>query len=165
MRTETPCEVCGSKLYYKEYSLKNQTNELFCSDCGAKQDTNVVNTLLPLTNLASKIHNIAIDKGWWDTPQSFGETVALCHSELSEALEEYRSNKPFIYYKEGESETYQPNGNVTLNKPEGIAVEMADCIIRILDWCGHAGINIDEIVATKIKYNTTRSHKHGGKIL
>lgn len=48
-------------------------------------------------------------------------------------------------------------------KPEGIAVEMADCIIRILDWCGKEGIDIDRIISTKHEYNKSRPYRHGGK--
>lgn len=49
-------------------------------------------------------------------------------------------------------------------KPEGIAVEMADCIIRILDWCGKAGVDIDDVVERKMAYNETRPYKHGNKV-
>ena len=103
-----------------------------------------------LTGLAEDIHNNAQSHGWWDEPRSFGDIVALCHSELSEALEEYRNGKPAIYYGEDD-------------KPEGIAVEMIDCVIRILDWCAHEDIDIDEILKIKHEYNKTRPYRHGGK--
>ena len=89
---------------------------------------------------------------------------ALCNSELSEALEEYRNSNPPVYFKEANgfevSELQEWRGE----KPEGIAVEMADCIIRILDWCGREGIDIDAIIRMKHEYNTTRPYKHGGKV-
>lgn len=104
-----------------------------------------------LNKLAKEIHKNAVLHGWWDEPRGFGEVVALCHSELSEALEEYRAGNAF---------EYKVNG-----KPEGIAVEMADCIIRILDWCGKEGIDIDRIIREKHEYNKTRPYRHGGKRL
>ena len=33
---------------------------------------------------------IAKDHGWWDEPRTFGDCIALVHSELSEALEANR---------------------------------------------------------------------------
>ena len=105
---------------------------------------------LSLTNLAKDIHDNAKAHGWWDKPRSFGDIIALCHSELSEALEEYRNDKPAIYYGED-------------GKPEGTAVEMIECIIRILDWCGHEALDVDEILKIKHEYNKSRAYRHGGK--
>ena len=93
----------------------------------------------------------ALVHGWWDEERSFGDIVALCHTELSEALEEYRNGKPMFYVEE--------------EKPEGIATEMADCIIRILDWCGRERIDIDEVIKIKMEYNKLRPYKHGGKLI
>ncbi len=104
-----------------------------------------------LTEFAKKVHQNAVEHGWWEEERSFGDIVALCHSELSEALEEYRKNNPHFYY-DGE-------------KPEGIAVELADCIIRILDYCGREEIDIEAIILEKHEFNKTRPYKHGGKVM
>lgn len=127
-----------------------------------------------LNELAKDIHENAVAHGWWEKERSFGEVVALCHSELSEALEEYRDGNrnfwfmEYKYNKHGEmfDMTVKTDiSKITVEKPEGIAVEMADCIIRILDWCGREGIDIDEIVRIKHEYNKTRPYKHGGKLI
>lgn len=128
-----------------------------------------------LNELRDEVHAVAVEHGWWETPPSFGEIIALCHSELSEAMEEYRDGKPMVYcdaYK-GNAEC---NGLLDCSgvecfsvfrgrKPEGIATELADCIIRILDYCGHEGIDIDATVRIKHEYNKTRPYRHGGKKL
>ena len=133
-----------------------------------------------LNELAKEIHENSVAHGWYEPPRSFGEIVALCHSELSEALEEYRAKKPMVYcaeHKCGENESgddmnvcldcyhKRAESDETMFKPEGIAVEMADCLIRILDWCGSEGVDIDEIVRIKNAYNRTRPYKHGGKLI
>lgn len=130
---------------------------------------------------AAEIHENAIAHGWWDEPRSFGEIVALCHSELSEALEEHRDSRPLVYLNTC-ANIYGPEGcgkceligrkfvPVTVNndlcgKLEGVAVEMIDCMIRILDWCGFMGVDVDAILEAKHEYNKTRPYRHGGKAL
>lgn len=36
-----------------------------------------------MNELAKEIHQNAVEHGWWEEERSFGEIVALCHSELS----------------------------------------------------------------------------------
>nr|DAM28428.1 MAG TPA: NTP-PPase-like protein [Caudoviricetes sp.] len=48
-------------------------------------------------------------------------------------------------------------------KPEGIAVELADAIIRILDFTASEGIDIESLILAKHEHNKTRPYRHGGK--
>lgn len=132
-----------------------------------------------LTKLTKDIHKNAVDHGWWEENRSFGEIIALCHSELSEALEEYRDGKPLEYYlctidntpclKEKCAHWTVKDGTCTeyrgLLKPEGVAIELADVIIRILDYCGKEGIDMEAAIKRKHAYNLTRPYKHGGKVI
>lgn len=112
---------------------------------------------MKLNSFAKEVHQNAVDHGWWEEERTFGEIVALCHSELSEALEEFRAKRPVVWRKcmvcDGDTPCMEAgcgdwrDGVCELAcispKPEGIAVELADCIIRILDWFGKEGANVD----------------------
>lgn len=115
-----------------------------------------------LNELAEKIHKIAIDHGWWDDERNFGESLALIHSEVSEVLEDWRRHKPMnkILWT---TETYQVHDKEMKirNKPDGIPIEFADIIIRVLDLCAAYGIDIDTAIDEKMAYNRTREHRHG----
>ena len=46
--------------------------------------------MISINSLQKEIHKNAVSHGWWDSKREFGTLIALCHSELSEALEENR---------------------------------------------------------------------------
>jgi len=110
-----------------------------------------------LSCLVVECYGIAKDHGWWDdssAPINFPEKLALIHSEVSEALEEYRNAKHPI------GELYFSGDD---KKPEGVPAELADVLIRIFDLCGHYGIDLEDAVDKKMRYNNTRPFRHGGK--
>ena len=111
-----------------------------------------------MNELAAAVHENAVAHGWWEQERELPEILMLCVSELAEALEEYRAGKPNIYYNvEGEEILYADGEaceKYERRKPEGVAVELADCVIRILDYCGRAGIDIEELYGSST--NTTK---------
>jgi len=124
---------------------------------------------VPWNSLAADIHQNAVNHGWWDRPRNVGGLLALVHSELSEALEEYRDDLPTLWHRcdvteEGEAFVcdgeHSPckQGFVTGKgskaafcvyknpKPEGISVELADAAIRILDMFGQYGADVEKAI-------------------
>jgi NTP pyrophosphatase (non-canonical NTP hydrolase) len=127
----------------------------------------------------SNVHNTARDKGWWNKSGDYetaarfiaqssralgqqvalealnnlskrndAEMIALMHSELSEALEALRHGNP-------------PDDKC----PEfsGVTVELADVLIRMMDFAEHHKLPLARAVIAKMEMNRGRSHKHGGK--
>lgn len=109
----------------------------------------VIHDLKVIDEFAKEVHRNSVEHGWWDSERELPEIIALCHSELSEALEAYRNGEDMIWINDG--------------KPDGIGVEMCDCIIRILDYLAYKGFDIGHALKMKHLYNTTRPYKHGGK--
>lgn len=127
-----------------------------------------------LAELGKNFHQTSVEHGWWeDGDRNFGELMALLHSEISEALEEWRNGHKLteVYYNEygGGQHPYKLDGHIQADderkilKPEGIPVEFADVIIRLLETCYHYGIDIDAVVQLKAEYNKTRPYRHGKK--
>ena len=54
-------------------------------------------------------------------------------------------------------------GYFIFGKPEGIAAELADAVIRSADLCGALGIDLEEVISEKMKYNEGRPYRHGKK--
>lgn len=100
--------------------------------------------------ISEYVHNNAVNKGWWENKDYDyrPEFIALLHSEVSEALEGIRKGNP-------------PDEHI----PEfsTLEAELADVIIRIMDFSYHEKLNIVDALDAKIQYNKNRPYKHGGK--
>lgn len=131
--------------------------------------------MIDLTKKSKEVHQKAVAHGFWEEERSFDEVIALCHSELSEALEEYRAGRLMVWYGcgiikctciEGRCNYYEDGSCGYKNhKPEGIAVEMIDCLLRILDYAGKCGweCNIESkefAVADKFDFTSCIAELH-----
>jgi NTP pyrophosphatase (non-canonical NTP hydrolase) len=114
-------------------------------------------------------------KGWYDKPRSFGDDIALLHSEVSEAYEAYRqwgmedATKPGGYDSQEACYECQTAGyQVKCShhpKPEGVGSELADLLIRLLDTCDRHDIDLVFEYERKMTFNWTRSYRHGEKLV
>lgn len=97
------------------------------------------------------INDWATSKGWNETERSLSEEIALMHTELSEAFEAYRNGDSEVLW-------YEKDG-----KPEGVPIELVDCVIRIMHFFGRHEISMNQLLSVKMHYNMTRPYRHGGK--
>ena len=98
-----------------------------------------------------RLHNITL--GWRNEPRTFGEMIALLHSEVSEMLEAYRIRGTAYYTRESDG------------KPDDIPSEAADVLIRLLDMADLFGWDMEAEYERKMAFNRTRTYRHGGKLL
>lgn len=114
----------------------------------------------------SELQNIcyrnAVDAGWYTDlktglPKQLnkGERLMLIVSEVAEAMEGIRKNLP------DDKLPHRPM----------VEVELADAVIRILDFCGAEGYDLQGAIMEKIEYNKNREDhklenriKDGGKL-
>lgn len=123
-------------------------------------------TVASIGELTERAYKNAVSKGWHKEERSFGDIIALCHAELSEALEEYRNgHKPTEIYYSVSAESVTHGKMADDLKPEGISIELADVVIRIMDYCGHVGIDLQAAIETKMAYNEKRPFRHGNKVI
>lgn len=118
-----------------------------------------------IRDLQGEIYIGNVEAGWWKnivTNEAFPQgdvtlilsKLALVHSEVSEALEGVRKNLM----------------DDKLPHRKMIEVELADAVIRILDLCGHEGLDLAGAIDEKLAYNSQRADhkienrlKEGGK--
>lgn len=173
-----------------------------------------------MNEMRDMVHHNAEEHGFWEpvpvtvtdtlgirhqmrADRSFGDLIALVHTEASEAYTEWRHGHELkeVYYTykaqpgkaasarlfNGKTWCYvgdeplfvegnpadganwvelAPETAARLGydcEPEGVPIELADIILRVLDIAGGEGIDIQWALSIKAAYNAHRPHLHGGK--
>lgn len=129
-----------------------------------------------IPEITAEVRLINIEKGWRSAGggpggNTFGDYIALLHSELSEALEAYRDHRLADATGPREEvwtqEKFQPAvlEGYREPKPEGVGSELADVLIRLVDMCDVFGIDLAAEYERKVTFNRTRPFQHGGRTL
>ena len=109
-----------------------------------------------LRDIQKAVWRTAEEHGWHGENDTIPVKLLMIHSEVSEALEEYRNTPP-------ESEVSYLYYSVDSDKPEGFGIELADIVIRVLDLAEMLGIDLTDLILTKMEYNKSRPYRHGNK--
>ena len=100
---------------------------------------------MTIKELCEESHALAVSKGWYEgDSRNVGEVLALVHSELSEALEEYWLGHELqaVLTDDG-------------GRPIGFPVALADAVIRIADMCGAPDIDLEAAIRIQHEYTRT----------
>lgn len=109
-----------------------------------------INDLAIVTEIVNNANGFTMEHEKFECPFFIPNKIALIHSEASELLEEYRKGGKTL-------ETYE----VGDNKP--MEYELADIIIRCLQFTKALNIPIGTRIAEKLEVNAKRGWKHGNK--
>ena len=109
-----------------------------------------------LRYMQQTIHESCLAAGWYHdlvsgkpVQRNVGEVLMLMVTELAEAMEGHRKNL---------MDTHLPHRPM-------MEVELADCIIRILDTAGAEGLDVAGALQEKFAYNQTRAdHKREDRL-
>ena len=105
-----------------------------------------------LNELRDKAYQNAVNKGFYDTgTPSVSAYCANLHGEVSELWEAHRKGTL--------SQPCDKNAELTY-----LEEELADILIRCFDMAGALQVDLDHAVAEKMRYNSTRSYRHDGKV-
>lgn len=131
-----------------------------------------------MEQLIKKAHEVAKEKGFWETERNVPEILMLIVSELSEGLEALRkdhyADKSVVKDLMQDLELDRTDEEFNIKALEfkvkfedgvksSFEDEIADVAIRLFDLCGGLNIDLQKHIELKMMYNSMRGYKHGKK--
>lgn len=104
-----------------------------------------------IKDIQDELWETNVAKGWHKLKRTPLEMHALITTEIAEATEAVRLGIPAITISD-------------YGKPEGEAVELADAMIRILNYFTEMGWDAAFLITLKNDYNKTREKLHGKRM-
>jgi NTP pyrophosphatase (non-canonical NTP hydrolase) len=115
-----------------------------------------------LRDMTKEVREVNEANGWFDVDRTFGDAIALLHTEVSEAFEAFRA------WGFADHTPIRDTGGTVRHgaiKPEGVGSELADILIRLIDTADRYGFDLEAEYRRKLAHNRTRGYHHGGKKL
>lgn len=126
--------------------MVSEGNEYSSEDLALTEDS--------LEKIVREVHACAVEHGWWDKDRSVAEILLNINGEVLELWESYRKGDLFAACDKD-------------TEPRQLSVieeELADIIIRVMDFAAHHSINLSQAIAIKHNYNRARPYRHGNKL-
>jgi NTP pyrophosphatase (non-canonical NTP hydrolase) len=119
-----------------------------------------------INELSKQIFENNKAKGFYDSEKNIGEMLCLIHSEVSEALECDRKDRECASRMSeingiAEDEAFKTSFEEKVK--DTFQDELADIMIRVMDLAAFRGVDLEEHIKAKMRYNSLRPYKHGKK--
>lgn len=121
--------------------------------------------VMNIDDAATEIHTDVYSHGFWNEAEHTTNILQNINTQLSDKYEiDLKISKLGLVMSEvaeAIEAVRKRSMDDKITDMSGEVVELADTVIRILDYCGKYNLCLGEAIAKKLEYNSTRPYKHG----